>query len=165
MEKCEMCKDLVSLCTCQRCEDCGTIYLESAALEQLNDENICTDCTAQDKKINAEGNCVEGCNQPERDCTCDKMATVEDVLNATQDIAPVGWIVTPEYPEQIGVHHPSLTDDQFISFGDVNGYFAFNDVFADGANGAMENLTDAKEIAADFWQQIAAIYPNLIKGE
>jgi hypothetical protein len=91
--------------------------------------------------------------------------SVDEVLKATQETAPVGWIVTEEYPEQIGVHHPTLTDDQFISFGDVNGYFAFNDAFSDGANGAMENLTDAQEIAESFWNQIAEIYPDLIKGE
>jgi hypothetical protein len=91
--------------------------------------------------------------------------SVEAVLNATHELAPEGWIVTDEYPNQIGVHHPTLTDDQFISFGDVNGYFAFNDAFNDGANGSMEDLTDAQDIAESFWQQIAKIYPDLVKGE
>jgi hypothetical protein len=29
----------------------------------------------------------------------------------------------------------------------------------------MENLTDPKEIAASFWKQLAAFYPELLKGE
>ena len=91
--------------------------------------------------------------------------SVQEVLTATQETAPVGWIVTAEYPDSIGVTHNKLTDDQFIMFGDINGYYAFNDCWNNGANGTMENLTDAAEIAASFWQQIAAIYPDLIKGE
>jgi hypothetical protein len=109
-----------------------------------------------------EGYCLQGCNQPERDCVCE-MATVEDVLIATQETAPEGWTVSAEYPEQIGIHHSSLTDDEFIMFGDTNGFFMFND--ANAVCGDMEELTDAEEIAASLWQQIAAIYPNLIKGE
>jgi len=91
--------------------------------------------------------------------------TVNEVLIATQETAPEGWTVTAEYPDSVGITHPTLTDDQFIMFGDVNGYFAFNDAFNSGANGAMENLTDADEIANNFWQQIAKIYPDLVKGE
>jgi hypothetical protein len=94
-----------------------------------------------------------------------KMATVTEVLEETQKMAPAGWIVSYEYPDQIGVTHPTLTDDQFISFGDINYDFGFNDVFASDVCGSMEGLTDAKEIAESFWRQIAAIYPNLIKGE
>jgi hypothetical protein len=91
-----------------------------------------------------------------------KYPTVEQVLKATQDLAPKGWIVSPEYPDQIGVHHPTLTDDQFISFGDVNGYFTFNDAFSDGCGGSMEGITAAVEIAISFWQQVSTFYPNLI---
>ena len=86
--------------------------------------------------------------------------SVDEVLKATQETAPKGWIVTAEYPDQIGVTHPTFSDDQHISFGDINGHFAFNDVFADGVCGSMEDLTDAQDIAASFWQQIAEIYPQ-----
>ncbi len=89
--------------------------------------------------------------------------SVENVLNATQQLAPKGWIVTAEYPDQIGVSHPELTDDQFISFGDINGYFSFNDAFSDGCGGSMEDLTDYVEIASDFWLQVAKYYPELVK--
>lgn len=91
------------------------------------------------------------------------MATVEDVLKATQETAPEGWTVSHEYPNCVGVTHNQLTNDEFIMFGDLNGYFAFNDCL--NVCGDMENLTDAKEIAKSFWQQIAVVYPNLIKGE
>ena len=111
-----------------------------------------------------EGYCAKGCNQPERDCTCE-MATVEAVLNATQELAPKGWKVSHEYPDSVGVTHSSFTDDQFIMFGDVNYDFGFNDVFGTDVCGHMEGLTDAKDIAHSFWQQIAKIYPNLVKGE
>jgi hypothetical protein len=110
-------------------------------------------------------NTCDKCGHPLRDDLCDEMATVDEVLNATDDLAPEGWTVNHEYPDSVGVTHPTLTDDQFIMFGDVNGYFAFNDVNAADVCGSMENLTDAKEIAANFWQQIAEIYPNLVKGE
>lgn len=91
--------------------------------------------------------------------------TVEQVLNATQETAPEGWTVSYEYPDQIGVSHSTLKDDQFISFGDVNGFFSFNDAFSNGCGGSMKDLTNAKEIAVSFWQQVATFYPNLIKGE
>jgi hypothetical protein len=94
-----------------------------------------------------------------------KMATVTEVLEVTEKLAPKDWIVTYEYPDTVGVTHPTFTDNQFISLGDINGDFGFNDVFASDVCGSMENLTDAKEIAADFWQQIAKIYPDLVKGE
>jgi hypothetical protein len=91
------------------------------------------------------------------------MATVQEVLSATQETAPEGWTVSHEYPDCVGVTHSTLTNDEFIMFGDVNGYFAFNDCL--DVCGDMEELTDAKEIASSFWQQIAKIYPNLVKGE
>ena len=139
-EICEICKDLVSLCTCQRCLDCGTIFSAADALLLLDDESNCARCTSE-------------------------MASVADVLKETKELAPANWIVTYEYPDTVGVTHPTFTDDQFISFGDVNYHFGFNDVFADNVCGSMEGLTDAKEIAANFWQRIAQIYPNLVKGE
>ena len=107
-------------------------------------------------------NQCEKCAQPLRDCLCE-MATVEEVLKATQATAPEGWIVSHEYPNHIGVTHPSLTEDEFISFGDVNYDFGFNDCL--NVCGDMKDLTDADEIAESFWQQIAEIYPNLVKGE
>jgi hypothetical protein len=94
-----------------------------------------------------------------------KMATVKEVLEVTEKLAPKGWIVTYEYPDQIGVTHPTLTDDQFISFGDINGDFGFNDVFAADVCGSMEGLTDAADIAASFWLQVGKCYPDLVKGE
>jgi hypothetical protein len=89
--------------------------------------------------------------------------TPEQVRIETEKLAPVGWVVTYEWPDQIGVHHPTLTDDEFISFGDVNGHFSFNDVYADPICGYMEGLTDPKEIAESFWQQLAKFYPDLLK--
>jgi hypothetical protein len=95
----------------------------------------------------------------------EKMATVEQVLKATKETAPIGWVVTAEYPDQIGVSHPSFTNDEFISFGDINGDFSFNDSYTKGVCGYMQNLTNAKEIAASFWKQLAYFYPELLKGE
>ena len=89
------------------------------------------------------------------------MATVYEVLEATEYLAPEGWTVNHEYPDQIGVHHPTLTDDQFISFGDVNGYFSFNDAYSNGCGGSMEGLTAASEIAATFWVEVGKHYPEL----
>ena len=87
--------------------------------------------------------------------------SVEQVLKATQDLAPKGWIVSPEYPDQIGVTHSDLTDDQFISFGDINGFFSFNDAFSDGCGGSMEGITAPVEIAATFWVEVGKHYPEL----
>lgn len=89
--------------------------------------------------------------------------TVEEVLEATKETAPKGWTVSHEYPDCVGITHPTFTDDQFIMLGDVNGYFAFNDCL--NVCGDMEDLTDAQEIAESLWQQIAEIYPDLVKGE
>jgi hypothetical protein len=91
--------------------------------------------------------------------------TPEQVRNATTETAPEGWTISQEYPDYIGVTHKSFYDSQFIYFGDTNGHFAFNDEFADPICGSMENLTDPKEIAASFWKQLSAFYPELLKGE
>jgi hypothetical protein len=44
-EICEICEDKVTLCTCQRCEDCGTLYDEETAITALDDDGLCKDCT------------------------------------------------------------------------------------------------------------------------
>jgi len=90
-----------------------------------------------------------------------KYPTVEQVLKATQDLAPKGWTVSAEYPDSVGVHHSDLTDDQFIMLGDVNGYFAFNDAFSEGCGGSMEGITAPAEIAAIFWVEVGKHYPEL----
>jgi hypothetical protein len=89
--------------------------------------------------------------------------TPEQVRKETEKLAPVGWIVSAEYPNQIGINHPTFDEFDFIMFGDVNGHFSFNDVYADPICGHMENLTDPKEIAESFWQQLAKFYPDLVK--
>lgn len=93
------------------------------------------------------------------------MPTVLQVLKETQETAPVGWVVSYEYPNDIGVNHPTFTNDEFIFFGNINGDFSFNDSFSKGVCGYMANLTDPKEIAASFWKQLAYFYPELLKGE
>jgi hypothetical protein len=90
-----------------------------------------------------------------------KMATVYEVLELTEKLAPKGWTVNHEFPNSVGVHHPTLTDDQFIMLGDVNGYFSFNDVPATTVCGSMENMTAAAEIAATFWVEVGKHYPEL----
>lgn len=91
--------------------------------------------------------------------------TPEQVQKETEQLAPIGWVVSIEYPNYIGVTHKSFYDSQSIYFGDTNEHFAFNDEFADPICGSMEGLTDPKEIAASFWKQLAAFYPELLKGE
>ena len=55
----------------------------------------------------------------------EKMATVEEVLNATKETAPKGWTVSHEYPNCVGVTHLTFTDEEFIMLGDINGFFSF----------------------------------------
>jgi hypothetical protein len=43
-EVCKICGALVALCTCQRCLECGTLYSESDALKNLNDDDNCAKC-------------------------------------------------------------------------------------------------------------------------
>jgi hypothetical protein len=90
-----------------------------------------------------------------------KYPTVEQVLKATQHLAPKGWTVTAEYPDSVGVHHPTLTDEQFIMLGDINGHFSFNDVPATDVCGSMEGITAPAEIAATFWVEVGKHYPEL----
>lgn len=89
----------------------------------------------------------------------------EEVGVAITKTAPVGWVISYEYPDFIGVNHPTFDGEQFILVGDVNGHFGFNDCPADVVCGDMEGLTDPKEIAESFWQQISKHYPELVKGE
>jgi hypothetical protein len=93
----------------------------------------------------------------------EKMATVEEVLNATKETAPKGWTVSHEYPNCVGVTHLTFTDEEFIMLGDINGFFSFNDTDAETICGDMEDLTDAKEIAESFWKQVGATYPQLME--
>ena len=44
MEICEVCKDAVNQCDCNRCEDCGTIYAAEDVAENLNEDNNCANC-------------------------------------------------------------------------------------------------------------------------
>jgi hypothetical protein len=91
--------------------------------------------------------------------------TPEQVRIETEKLAPKGWTISAEYPDFIGVNHPTFTNEQFVFMGDVNEHFGFNDQPADIVCGDMEGLTDPKEIAASFWRQLADFYPELLKGE
>ena len=92
--------------------------------------------------------------------------TVEDVLEEMQKTNPIGWRLTYEYPDSIGIWHSDFTsDDQFIMFGDVNGYFAFNDVNADKVCGSMENIYEPAQIVKSLWTQLKEIYPDLFVKE
>lgn len=87
----------------------------------------------------------------------------EEMIKALEETAPEGWIVNDDY-HFLGINHPSLTNEQYIAFGDVNGYFGFNDTNADTICGDMENLTDPTEIANSFWFQLKEFYPELFKN-
>ena len=87
----------------------------------------------------------------------------DQMLIELEKTAPQGWIVSDEY-HFIGVNHPALTDEQFISFGNVNGCFGFNDTNADTVCGDMENIYEPAEIAQSFWDQMKEFYPALFGG-
>lgn len=90
----------------------------------------------------------------------------QDVLNVFGELeatAPKGWTLSIEYPDFIAVSHPTFNDEQLIALGDQNGFFMFNDAKANPVLGDMKGLTDAEEIAASFWQQIGAFYPELME--
>lgn len=95
----------------------------------------------------------------------EKYPMPEQVRAEIKKVAPVGWIISYEYPDFIGVNHPTFTNDQFILVGDVNEHYGFNDHPADVVCGSMEGLTDAADIAASFWLQVGKFYPDLVKGE
>jgi hypothetical protein len=99
-------------------------------------------------------------NDHRNDIEEEKYPSYEEMQKALEQTAPEGWIVSDEY-HFIGVNHPSLTNEQFISFGDVNGYFGFNDTNADTVCGYMEGITDPAEIAKSFWDQLKEFYPEL----
>ena len=142
------------------CGICSELYLVENTKDHQCPDVICNACGQMIEETEQDG---EGFHLPSLcDANDGNMATVAQVLKETEETAPDGWIVSHEYPDQIGVTHPSFTDDQFISFGDINYDFGFNDVFASEVCGSMEGLTDAKEIAKSFWDQVAGIYPNLM---
>jgi hypothetical protein len=43
-EICEVCKETVTQCDCNRCEDCGTIYSAEDTAENLNEDGNCANC-------------------------------------------------------------------------------------------------------------------------
>jgi hypothetical protein len=92
-----------------------------------------------------------------------KYPTVSEVLPFVEATAPNNWVITYEFPNDIGVDHPSFNDTQMIFLGDVNGFFGFNDQSDMDLNGYMEEITNPEEIAKSFWGQIAELYPQLIE--
>jgi len=92
-----------------------------------------------------------------------KYPTVSEVLPFVEATAPNGWVISYEYPNDIGVDHPSFNDEQMIFLGDVNGFFGFNDQSDTDFNGYMEGITNPEEITKSFWGQIAKFYPELFK--
>jgi len=91
-----------------------------------------------------------------------KYPTREEMQIKLEETAPEGWIVSDEY-HFIGVVHPSLTEEQFIAFGNANGCFGFNDTNADTVCGDMEGIYNPEEIAYEFWFQVKEFYPELFK--
>ena len=87
--------------------------------------------------------------------------SVLDVLPFVEQTAPKDFTISYEYPNDIGVDHPSFNDQQMIFLGDVNGYFGFNDQSNNDLNGYMEGITNPEEIAKSFWNQIKELYPDL----
>jgi hypothetical protein len=92
-----------------------------------------------------------------------KYPTVSEVLPFIEATAPNNWVISYEYPNDIGVDHPSFNDEQMIFLGDVNGFFGFNDQSNNDLNGYMEGITNPEEIAKSFWGQIAELYPQLME--
>jgi hypothetical protein len=92
-----------------------------------------------------------------------KYPTVSEVLPFVEATAPNNWAITYEFPNDIGVDHPSFNDTQMIFLGDVNGFFGFNDQSDMDLNGYMEEITNPEEIAKSFWDQMAKLYPKLFK--
>lgn len=93
-----------------------------------------------------------------------KYPTREEMLIKLEETAPKGWLVNDEY-HFVSVDHPSLTEEQMIAFGNVNGCFGFNDTNADTVCGDMEGITNPNEIAQNFWDQVKEFYPELFKEE
>jgi len=92
-----------------------------------------------------------------------KYPKVVEVLPFVEATAPKNWAITYEYPNDIGVFHPSFNDEQMIFLGDVNGFFGFNDQSDTDFNGYMEGITKPEEIAQSFWFQLSEFYPELFK--
>jgi hypothetical protein len=114
------------------------------------------------EKMNAlDENKCSGCFSYHRDCVCE-YPTLEEMFNKLKETAPLGWVVSDEY-HFIGVNHSALTQEQFISFGDVNECFGFNDENANTVCGDMEGITNPDEIAKEFWSQLSEFYPELFK--
>ena len=88
--------------------------------------------------------------------------TLQNMFFKLKETAPKDWIISEEF-QFIGVNHPSLTEDQFIAFGNVDGYFGFNDENGNTIMGDMEGITNPDEIAKEFWFQVKEFYPELIK--
>lgn len=93
-----------------------------------------------------------------------KYPSPDEMFIKLEETAPKDWIISDEW-HFIGVDHPSLTDEQFISFGNVNVCFGFNDTNADTVCGDMEGITNPDEIAQNFWDQVKEFYPELFKEE
>lgn len=104
--------------------------------------------------------CINECDK----CSVnfDGYPAVTRVLPYVKEHAPKGFVITYEYPNDIGVWHKNWKrDEQMIFLGDVNGYYAFNDQFADEVSDSIgENFKDPEEIAKRFWELLTAYYPN-----
>jgi len=91
-----------------------------------------------------------------------KYPTLDEMYLKLKETAPDRWSVLDDF-HFISVYHYELSEEQFISFGNVNGHFGFNDVFADPICGDMEGIYNPDEIAKNFWFQVKEFYPELFK--
>lgn len=86
-----------------------------------------------------------------------------EVLKELRENTPAYWRVELEYPAWISVTHSSfISDTQDISLGNSDSFWGWNDQLQHGDN--MEGVTDTAEIVRLFWEQVAEIYPELLKG-
>ena len=133
-------------------------------LVEMYDEKCCEKENLHEYSDDCEC-CVNTCWNCAESLPQEDYPEVIAVLPFVESLAPKDFVITYEYENSIGIKHPSFTDDQMIMFGDVNGYFSFNDSFASKVCGDMERTYDPKEIAESFWNQISKIYPELTKEQ
>lgn len=134
-------------------------------LVEFYDSKCCEDKNLHEYSDDCEC-CVNTCGYCAEQLDGEEYPQVLEVLPFVAELAPKDWIITHEYPNFIGVKHPSLEDDRMICLGDLNKHFAFNDSFTtDLVCGEMKFITNPKEIAESFWNQVSKIYPQLTAKE
>lgn len=130
-EVCEICREKIQHCDCQRCFECSTLYSAHTAAWVLDDENICKVCSTADLLKGRKAMCSP----------CKSLVDSSPMLaffeyrgpgskSATEGCGECGYHKVVHQPINPSTGRPGITTHEFTPRGDVG-----TDLFYCGCRG------------------------------